>query len=262
MRATQFHSSRRRTLRWFLGACALAGWPRAGARAQPSGPRRLTIDLPQLAYDGIWNPREGAMEELAREVRLRSRVEPTTQTSVVRPLDAGLFDNPFLYIAAEAPLPTLTAAEIARLRRFMDLGGLLVVDDASAGVQPAVRTSAEALLRATAPAASLRPVTADHVLFRSFYLVDRPIGRADFGRELLGVHEAGRLKAIFVPGDLGGALCRDVRGGYRYPCNPGGPAQREEAIRLGVNIVLYATCTDYKSDRAHVEALAASRRRR
>ena len=60
----------------------------------------------------------------------------------------------------------------------------------------------------------------------------------------------------------GGAFSRDLRGSYRYPCNPGGPSQREEAIRLGVNIVLYATCTDYKSDRAHVETLERSRRKR
>ena len=32
------------------------------------------------------------------------------------------------------------------------------------------------------------------------------------------------------------------------------------AVVLGVNILLYATCTDYKSDRAHVETLIESRR--
>jgi hypothetical protein len=41
---------------------------------------------------------------------------------------------------------------------------------------------------------------------------------------------------------------------------PGGSQQREWAIRFGVNLLLYATCTDYKADRAHVETLLRSRR--
>ena len=215
MSATDFKVSRRRALRWLghLGAIA-AATPR-GLRAQPSDTVQLNIDLPQLAYDGVWNPREGAMEELAREVRLRSRVEPAQRTSVVRLRAPALSENPFLYAAADAPLPTFKEPEINRLRRFMDLGGMLVLDDASGGADAAVRDSMAALLRAAAPTASLRPVTADHVLYRSFYLVDRPYGRTDFGLELLGLHEGGRLKAIFVPGDLGGALCRDLRGRYR-----------------------------------------------
>ena len=40
----------------------------------------------------------------------------------------------------------------------------------------------------------------------------------------------------------------------------GGAEQRQWAIRLGVNVLLYATCTDYKADRAHVETLFRARR--
>ena len=164
MSATDFKVSRRRTLRWLghLGVMAAAA-PRC-VRAQSSDTAQLNIDLPQLAFDGLWNPREGAMEELAREVRLRSRVEPTQRTSVVRLSAPALFENPFLYAAADAPLPTFEPPEIARLRRFMDLGGMLVLDDASGGANAAVRESMASLLRAAAPTASLRPVTADHVL--------------------------------------------------------------------------------------------------
>ena len=231
-------------------------------RANPDVSPPSEIDLPQLAYDGAWNPRVGALEELGREVRLRSRVEPRQSPTVLRPSEQALFRTPFLWVTGEQPLPTFTPAIIRRLRRFIDLGGLMVFDDASGGTTPGFRRSVMELSNTLAPAAPLREVTPEHVLFRSFYLVDRPVGRTDFGQPLLGVHDAGRLKILFVPGDLGGALARDVRGAYRFPCNPGGPAQREEAIRLGVNIVLYATCTDYKSDRAHVETLERSRRKR
>ncbi len=204
----------------------------------------------------------GALEELGREVRLRSRVAPLQTPTVVRPGDASLFRTPFLWVAGDDALPPFEPSALRRLRRFIDLGGLMVFDDASGGSAPEFRRSVLKLSERLAPSTPMREVTPEHVLYRSFYLVDRAYGRTDFGNPLLGVHDAGRLKMLFVPGDLGGAFARDLRGSYRYPCNPGGPAQREEAIRLGVNIVLYATCTDYKSDRAHVETLERSRRRR
>jgi hypothetical protein len=65
---------------------------------------------------------------------------------------------------------------------------------------------------------------------------------------------------IFLPNDLGGALSRGVDGHHTHPCSPGGEVQREWAIRLAVNLLLYATCTDYKSDRAHVETLLRRRK--
>ena len=39
---------------------------------------------------------------------------------------------------------------------------------------------------------------------------------------------------------------------WEYPCTPGGEAQRETAIRIGVNVAMYALCTDYKDDAVHL----------
>ena len=72
---------------------------------------------------------------------------------------------------------------------------------------------------------------------------------------VLAIQEEGRLKAILIRNDLGGALARDETGRYIYPCDPGGEPQRDRAVHLAVNVLLYATCTDYKSDRAHIETL-------
>ena len=44
---------------------------------------------------------------------------------------------------------------------------------------------------------------------------------------------------------------RDNLGTWRYPIAPGGEHQRELAIRLGVNVVMYALCLDYKDDQVH-----------
>ena len=36
---------------------------------------------------------------------------------------------------------------------------------------------------------------------------------------------------------------------------PGGELQRREALKLGINLVMYALTSNYKHDQAHVRAL-------
>jgi hypothetical protein len=235
------------------------------ARAQPGidlggGPLPLEIDLPQLQYPGNWNPRQGAMRELGIELRLRTRLEPMRQPSVVEATSPDLFATPFLYVAGEGAFPDLGTKAEAALRRFVDLGGMLVFDAADGGTDTGFSRSITKMLERLLPGSSLTPVANDHVLYRSFYIIDEPTGRTRTRDHALGVQEEGRIKVLVLPNDLGGALARNEEGLYRYPCNPGGATQREYAIRFGINLLLYATCTDYKSDRAHVETLLRSRR--
>jgi hypothetical protein len=228
----------------------------------PSAGPELEIDLPQLQYAGDWDPRPGAMRQLGQELRLRTRLAPRRDPSIVT-LDAEeLFHTPFLYIAGRGSLPDLAEGGEAesRLRRFVDLGGLIVFDDADGGADFGFRREVEALIARMLPGAELSRVPADHVLYRSFYLVDFPAGRTRAHDHVLGVQDEGRIEILVLPNDLGGALARGDDGLYRWPCSPGGNVQREWAIRFAVNILLYATCTDYKSDRAHVETLLRNRR--
>jgi hypothetical protein len=171
-----------------------------------------------------------------------------------------IFETPFLYIAGDEALPELPDAAKANLRQFLDLGGLMLFDAADGGTDGAFAKSAESLLAAIAPGNEVAPIARDHVLFRSFYLVDEPVGRTAAFDHLRGIQDEGRLKAIVMRNDLGGALEELPDGRSAHPCTPGGAGQRQWAIRFGVNVLLYATCTDYKADRAHVETLLRSRR--
>ena len=221
----------------------------------------MRIDLPQLQYAGKWNPRPGAMRELGLELRLRTRLEPEREPTVVRAGDPGLFATPFLYVAGEGGLPPFPERETGALRRFVDLGGMIVFDDADGGADRRFRQDVETLVDVLLPGSALTKVGREHVLYRSFYIVDEPMGRTRHADFTLGVQEEGRLKILYLPNDLGGALSKNAQGLHAYPCSPGGSTQREWAMRLAINVLLYATCTDYKSDRAHVESLAGRRRR-
>jgi hypothetical protein len=257
------HWTRRRLCLAAAGAAgALAARRHAAAQPGPWGPEEppLTIDIPQLRYPGQWNPRPGALRELGVELRLRTRLEPRHEPSVVDAEDSALFSTPFLYVAGRGGLPELGSRAEAQLRRFVDLGGMLVFDDADGGADAGFFRDVRVRLERILPGSLLAPIAPDHVLFRSFYILERPTGRTVARDEALGIQEEGRLKVLVFPNDLGGALVRDADGVHVHPCEPGGATQRELAIRFGVNLLLYATCTDYKSDRAHVETLLRSRR--
>ena len=47
----------------------------------------------------------------------------------------------------------------------------------------------------------------------------------------------------------------DERGAPLHPLIPGGPRQREMALRGGVNLVRYALTGNYKADQVHMPAL-------
>jgi hypothetical protein len=68
---------------------------------------------------------------------------------------------------------------------------------------------------------------------------------------LEAVMHGDRAAVIYSRHDLAGALERDAVGNHTYGVVPGGERQRETAIRLGVNLVLYALCLDYKDDQVH-----------
>ena len=104
-------------------------------------------------------------------------------------------------------------------------------------------------------------VPREHVIWKSFYLLEHAEGRTVESPDLWGVVSEGRLAAVMTVNDLGGALARDNFGLYMHEVVPGGDAQRERAFRLGINAVMYALCLDYKADQVHIPFILKKRRR-
>ena len=70
----------------------------------------------------------------------------------------------------------------------------------------------------------------------------------------------GRAAIVYSQNDLGGAWAKDAFGNWAYQCYPGGDTQREHAFRMGINLVMYAMCLDYKTDQVHVPFILKRRR--
>ncbi len=168
------------------------------------------------------------------------------------PEDPALFEHPFSVIIANGTLPELSDVAAEQLVRYLSYGGFLVIDDATGTPDGTVARSVQALTQRLFPTRPLSPLPGDHSIFRSFFLLDRALGRTDRASTLEGITVGPISPLIFCGNDLSGALDRGPDGRNRYPVTPGGEYQRREAIKLGVNLVLYALTSNYKHDIAHV----------
>lgn len=212
---------------------------------------KTAVEIRSVDYDGgNPTPRPNAARRLAWEVRQRTSVETRVETTHVKLSDPHVFDNPLLYFSGDRAFPPLSDAEVQGLRRFVDYGGFVIIDDASPE-ERGFDTSVRRMLARAFGGQALTRVDDKHVVYRSFYLVSRPVGRVEGPSYLEGVARAGRLAVVYSRHDLGGAYERDNLGNYALSVAPGSERQRERAFRLGVNLVLYALCLDYKDDQVH-----------
>ena len=239
------------------GALALGG-RRAAAIGEKS---RFRFARLQLAT-GNPEPRPTALRRLAWEIEKRTSIEVDLEPRPVRLDRDPLHETPFLYLAGDREMEVPDARSVDKLRRFLTFGGFLLIDSAEAtpdgGFDRSVRRLLEALY--PAPEKGLEIVPGDHVVYKSFYLLDRPLGRVATSPVMEGVLRDRRLQVAYVQNDLGGAWARDNFGNWEYECVPGGIRQRELAFRMGINLVMYALCLDYKSDQVHVEYIMRRRR--
>lgn len=245
---------RRDFLRGLIATATIAALP---LRAQAFGETSRLVFV-QGRYAGNWAPRRSALRRLAFEIGTRTSIATSPEEKAL-PLDSPeIFTFPFLYLAGDGPLPELTQAEVENLRRYVTWGGFVLCDGADSS--GAFADSCEKAFARILPGETAGRIPPDHVLFKSFYLVDHPAGRTLQRPYLSGVVHNGRLAVVISANDLGGAWSRDELGSWEYEVVPGGETQREQAFRLGVNTVMYSMCTDYKEDQVHLPFIMKRRR--
>ena len=249
---------RRRDL--FLGFSAL--W--AASQLRAIGPRS-EISVGHVRHRGAWNPRPDALHRLLWETTKRTSITTAQDAAVVDVADgttaesAELFFQPLLILTAAGQMPPLEPKERSRLERHLRFGGTLVVD--APPTEQAFLSGIAKELAAIFPSIPLRPLPDDHVILKSFYLLEGAVGRFRHDRRLQALDLGGRAAVIVSSNDLLGAWEKDAFGAFRFACEPDGENQRELAFRLGVNLMMYATCIDYKEDQVHIPFIMRKKRR-
>jgi hypothetical protein len=212
------------------------------------------------------------LTELTRVLASRTSAE-LAEPVALDPARDDLAFYPLIYwpIVAGAPQPKPEAR--TRIAAYMKNGGTLVFDTRDAlTARPGGPPTAESLwLRvflAGVDVPELEPVPRDHVLTKTFYLLDRIVGRTAVGQTWIEalpppdpndrVQRPARAgdsvsPIIIASDDLAAAWAADAEGRPLYPLIPGGARQRELALRSGINLVMYTLTGNYKADQVHAK---------
>ena len=211
---------------------------------------------------------------LSDQMANRTAVEPLTPMGVDIEKDELAF-FPFLYwpVTADAPVPT--SAAFAKLNRYLRTGGMILFDTRDADVAAAGATPEGQALQRIASGLDIppiEPIPEDHVLTRSFYLLQTFPGRFSEGGLWVEASPPDATKAEGMPfrnlndgvtpvvigaNDYASAWAVDQYGGPLLPVGRGaaGDEQREYAYRFGINLIMHVLTGNYKSDQVHVPAL-------
>jgi hypothetical protein len=225
----------------------------------------------------IDNVSKRGLEGLTRVLSDRTALEASAPLGVDPSRDELAF-FPLIYWAVDANTPQPSPQALTRIDAFMKGGGTILFDTRDALEAPTLNgtgrvSPATAALRRILSGLDipeLEPVPSDHVLTKSFYLLQDYPGRYEGGQ--LWVEATPPQKSddpserpvragdgvspiIITSNDLAGAWALDDGGDYLLPTVPPEPRQREMAFRVGVNIVMYTLTGNYKSDQVHVPAL-------
>jgi len=212
------------------------------------------------------------LASLGAALRNRTAFEPGPPTAVDLEHDELAF-YPLIYWPMVADRPRPSAAAIRNLDTFMKNGGTVVFDTRDALVErpdgpPTPEATALRQILETVEVPPLEVVPHDHVITKSFYLIEDFVGRYDSGRTWIEalppspVDGAKPVRAgdnvspiIITSNDLAAGWASGSTGEALYPLVPGGRRQHEFALRGGINLVMYALTGNYKADQVHAPAL-------
>jgi hypothetical protein len=251
---------------------------RFGARILDEAPRSQDPALTtRLAYvitgdAQVDEASKRGLAALSRTLAERTSLTPGEPMGVDPAKDELAF-YPLLYWPIVATRPQPGPAAKSALAAFMKNGGTTLFDTRDALVRrPGAQTPEGAWLKtllAGVDVPELEPVPRDHVVTKTFYLLDGLVGRTTNGETWIealppppanGEPTPARAgdsvsPIIIASNDFAGAWAQTASGEPMFPLVPGGRRQRELALRAGVNIVMYTLTGNYKADQVHVRDL-------
>ena len=209
--------------------------------------------LDRKSSDGL----KGVSEELTR----RTTVEPAEPRGVNIETDS-LVIYPFIYWPVTRDAAELSDAASKAVNAYMESGGTVVFDTQDEG-ERALRLGAQhpglANISKSLDIPTLKAVPEDHVLNKSFFLLEKYPGRWADGQvwvdaESIGARD-GVASVIIGSNDWASAWAISSDGEFYGSLEETMPRQREFAKRFGVNLAMYVLSGNYKADQVHVPAL-------
>ena len=215
---------------------------------------------------------EAGLSGLGRVLASRTAVEPGAPIGVDLEQDELAF-FPLLFWPVTESQPALSPEALSRVDAYMKNGGTILFDtrDQQKNILPQLESTTGAGQKKLASLIGsldippLMPLNEEHVLTKSFYLLNTFPGRWAGGRVWVEAQNEstgstpssndGVSSIIIGSNDWAAAWARDDNGRPIAAVVPGGARQRELAMRFGVNLVMYSLTGNYKADSVHIPAL-------
>lgn len=209
----------------------ILSWSGQPAGAEESG---AAVTVARLKYrgGGDWYANASSLPNLLSALRSRTDIEVADRPHTVAPDEEELLLFPIVHATGHGRI-ALSDEEAVNLREYLERGGFLWVDD-NYGMDRSLR---EAIGRVF-PESPLLELPFDHGIYHAFY--DLPDGlpkihEHDGGPPHgYGVFHEGRLVVFY-------SFNTDIGDGMEDPeVHHDPPEKHEAALRMGVNIVVYA----------------------
>ncbi len=193
----------------------------------------FTIARVKYGGGGDWYSDEQSLVELLKYTRQHTLLDVAPKEDIVELASSKLFTYPYIYLTGHGNV-VIEEDEARRLRRYLENGGFLHIDD-NYGLEKHIRRE----LKKVFPEQDLVELPFNHPIYHTHY---------DFPNGLPKIHEHdGKPPQGFGLFTRDGRLCvfftyeSDLGDGWEPESvhdNP--PEVREKALKMGVNILVYA----------------------
>lgn len=199
---------------------------------------------------------ERGLQNLADTLTRRTSIEPSGVVGLDPENDTLVF-FPVIYWGVTANQANISAKAIQNIQSYLDLGGTILFDTrdqttANSNSESSPNAAALRTITSSLNIPPIMPISKDHVLGRSFYLLDTFSGRYDNGviwLEQQSVSGRDGVSSVIIGSNDWASGWADYtqKSGYSS-----GKRSQEMSMRFGVNLVMYALTGNYKADQVHI----------
>ncbi len=190
--------------------------------------------IARLHYSGFgdWYSDPSSLPNLLEYIKINTPLSVYDRDIHVKITDEDFFEYPYLYLTGHGGL-IFTDEEVVKLRKHLLRGAFLHIDD-NYGLERSFRREIKRLF----PEKDLVEIQEDHPIFHSFFEIPNGLPKIQahdgLRPQAWGLFEGDRLLVLYTfESDLGD-------GWEDAEVHHISPDRRDEAFKMGVNIVYYA----------------------
>lgn len=193
---------------------------------------KFTIARVKYSGGGDWYYGQTQIPNLLKGLRERTNIKTANKQEIIQLTDRKLYNYPFIYMTGHGNI-LFTDEEVKALRQYLLRGGFLWAND-DYGLDKSFRRE----MKRVFPDKELIEIPFDHAIYRCFYefpsglpKIHEHDGKPPKG---YGIFHEGRM-IVFYDYES------DIADGLEDPeVHNDPPEKREQALRMAINIVIYA----------------------